>query len=467
MYKFTKISVALLFAVFLQACAVSKQYTRDDERLVQPDMFRPEFENPDTTNIAVVKWEDFFTDAVLKKHIDTALRGNLNLQIALERIKSSDAYYKQAKAQFFPTVTVAPEVNYTTQSTNTQFGQIIGERRHLVQYAIPVSLSWEADIWGKISSSKRSAQADLLSTAAGAQATQSLLVANVAQTYYQLLVLDEQRRITATTIENRKKSLETTKALKEAGTVTEVAVKQSEAQLLNVEGVLIDIDNQIKILENAFSLLLGKGPQSVERSQLNEQALRTDLAYGVPFQLLTNRPDVRAAEFDLMSAFEMTNVAKANFYPSLNLTASTGFQSIDIDKLFSLNSIFVNAIASLTQPIWNRRQIRTQHEVSLANQQIAYLNYRNSILTASKEVSDALINYEAQGKLMDIKKREYESYQTATEYSRELVNYGMANYLEVLVAQQNELSAQLSYLNAYFGKLSSMVQLYRALGGGA
>ncbi|MFV0607127.1 MAG: efflux transporter outer membrane subunit [Niabella sp.] len=462
------IIAAFLWLVFLfQSCAVSKQYTRDENGIVQPDMFRAEFQTKDTATLATIHWQDFFSDAQLRKYISEALNENLDLQMAMERIKTSEAYYNQAKAQFFPTVTVAPEVAYNTQSVNTQFGQIIGERRHLVQYSIPFALSWEADIWGKISSSKRAAHATLLSAASSVQAAQSLLVSNVAQLYYQLLVLDEQQSITEATIVTRKKSLETSKALKESGTLTEVAVRQSEALVLNAEGLLVTINNQIKILENTFSLLLGKNSGHINRSSLEMQTITTQLSYGVPMHLLVNRPDVRAAEFDLMNAFELTNVARANFYPSLKLTASTGLQSIDIDKLFSLNSLFVNAVASLTQPLWNKRQLRTQKEVALANRQIAYLNYRKSILTASKEVSDALLNYEAQNQLMTIKEKEYKTYQLATEYSQELVNYGMANYLEVLRSQENELNAQLSHLNAYYGKLSAVVQLYRALGGGA
>ncbi|MFV0606465.1 MAG: TolC family protein [Niabella sp.] len=186
MHTVSKIAAFLWLVFLFQSCAVSKQYTRDENGIVQPDMFRAEFQTADTTNLAAIRWEDFFSDNLLKQYITEALNENLDLQMAMERIKTSEAYYNQAKAQFFPTVTVAPEVAYNTQSVNTQFGQIIGERRHLVQYSIPFALSWEADLWGKISSSKRAAHATLLSAASSVQAAQSLLVSNVAQLYYQL-----------------------------------------------------------------------------------------------------------------------------------------------------------------------------------------------------------------------------------------------------------------------------------------
>ncbi len=467
MNKKSYIILFILFSVLLQSCFVSKKYTRNEALLVQPDMFRAEINQKDSSSIANIVWGEFFKDTILKNYIDVALKENLDLKMAVEKIKTSQSYYQQAKAQFFPSVAIAPEVSYNSQSLNTQFGQLFGERRHLVQYGIPFSLGWELDVWGKISSAKRASQAALLSTVASAQAYQSLLVGNVAKLYYQLLVLDEQFRITESTIITRTKSLETTKALKVAGTLTEAAVKQSEALLLNAKGLLVNIENQRTITENALAILLNQSPHKLERTHLDQQTIDHELLYGVPYDLLKNRPDIRAAEYELVNAFELSNVAQANFYPSLRITANTGLQSVDIDRLFSLKSLFVNTVASLTQPIWNKRQLTTQKEIAMANQQIAYLQYRKSILVATNEVSNALALYQTQTELMSLKQQEYNSYRLATEYSQELVNNGMANYLEVLRAQENELSAQLSYLNANYGRLIAVVDLYRALGGGA
>lgn len=456
--------VALLFT--LQSCFVAKQYERPQDSLPTVDLFRKEYQQVDSTNIGLIKREAFFTDPILQAYIETALLNNFDINIALENIKASRSYYLQSGKAFLPSLNVGPGVSYTSQSLNTQFGRMVGERQHLFQYDLTTSLSWEADIWGKLSSSKRAAFADMQRTITGQQALQTTLVSNVASLYYQLLVLDEQKKVTEYTILTRTKSLETTKALKLGGTLTEAAVKQSEALIYNAQALLVQLGNQIEVTENAFNLLLASEPKIVERGTLDGQQIEMDLAIGVPYQLLSNRPDVRAAEYDLMRTFQMVNVAKADFYPSFRLTASSGFQSINIDELFSPRELFGNVIGSLTQPIWNRRKLKTRHEVSLAEQQIAYLNYRKSILNAGKEVSDALSKFKSQHQIEGLKVKEYDAYRTATQYSEQLMNHGLANYLEVLRAQENELSTQINILDAKFQKLSAVVQLYKALGGG-
>src|SRR5690606_29191487 len=204
------------------------------------------------------------------------------------------------------------------------------------------------------------------------------------------------------TIVNRASSLETMKALKDAGNVTEVGVKQTEAQLHTARALLVDIEMNIKLLENTLSILLGGPPQAIERNLLDQQQLNTELKPGYPAQLLRNRPDIIAAEYGLINAFELTNVAKSNFYPSLGISATGGFQSLQLDELFSVNSLFANTVGSLTQPVFNRRQIRTQYEVAQSQQQIAYLDFKQALLNASKEVSDALYSYEAAGERIEV-----------------------------------------------------------------
>lgn len=467
MYKKTAFySLAMISMLLMSSCFVAKKYERPTLPEAEVDLFRPEYQQVDSSNIALLSWNEFFKDPFLKKYIEKALQQNLDLAVATEQIKIAQAYYRQATASLFPTLGVSPGLSYQTQSLNTQFGQIIGQRRHIFQYDLTGSLTWEADIWGKLSSAKRAALADWNRNIAAQQAVQTSLVSSLASIYYQLLVLDEQKKITQATIRTRARSLETSKALKESGTLTEVAVQQSEALMLNAQALEIQLDNQIKLLENTFNLLLGEPSKKVERMRLDQQDIQSDLAYGVPYQLLSNRPDIRAAEYNLISAFEMENSARANFYPSFRLTASTGFQSINFDDLFSPRAMFANVISSLTQPLWNKRQIRTQHEISLANKQIAYINYRRAMLTAGREVSDALVQIDAQDKIIRLKEQELSAYSNATEYAEELVNYGLANYLEVLRAQENELNTQLSLLNAQYTRLNAIVQLYKALGGG-
>ncbi|MBW3521517.1 efflux transporter outer membrane subunit [Chryseobacterium sp. NKUCC03_KSP] len=461
--KGTAFSV-VTFAV-LSSCMVRKEYERPaaavDEKLFRTDML-PQ----DSTSIANVSWKEIFTDPILQGHITKALENNLDVRIAVQSITSAEAYLKQAKAAYEPTLSIGPNYTFQTQSINTQFGQIIGERRYVNQFDITATIGWEADLWGKMKSQQKAQLATYLGTLAAHKAVKSDLVASIASAYFQLLTYDDQKRIIEETIKVRENNLETTKALKDAGTLTEVAVQQSQALVYNAKSLLIDIDTQIQLLENTMSLLMGESSQTIERSSLKSQSLPESLALGYPASLLSNRPDVMQAEFNLMNAFELTNVAKAQFYPTLKLTGSGGVQSVDIDHLFSVNSLFANVVAGLAQPILNKRQIKTNYDVSLANKETAYLNFRKSILTAGKEVSDAIRVFSVQDSFIDLKKKELDSYKRSVDYSQELVNYGMANYLEVLNASVNSLNAELNISNAEYSKMKAAVDLYQALGGG-
>ena len=458
--------ILIFFVSFLVvSCHTRQNYQRAND-VVDEKLFRTDALPKDSLSMANLSWKEIFTDAVLQKHIAKALENNLDIRIALQNIASAEAYLKQSKAAYQPTISVGPDYSFNTSSLNTQFGQIVGERRYINQFDITANLGWELDLWGKLKGQEKAQYAAYLSSVAAHQNVKSNLVASIATAYYQLLTFDEQKKIFSNTIEIRKKNLETTKALKEAGIVSEVAVQQSEALVYNAEASLVTLDVQIQMLENTISLLMGEPSHEIERTSLSTQnfALNTDLGY--PSALLANRPDVKQAEFNLINAFELTNAAKAQFYPSLRITGSTGVQSVDIDKLFSSNSVFANVLVGLAQPILNKRQIRTNYEVSLANQERAYLNFRKTILNAGNEVSDALKMYNAQDQFIAFKKKELSAYDKSVEFSQELVNYGMANYLEVLNANVNKLNAEINIANAQYTKLQAGVELYRALGGG-
>ncbi len=454
----------VLFAV-ASSCMARKEYHRPD-KVADEKLYRTDMLPSDSTNVANISWKEIFTDPILQKHISKALENNLDIRIALQSIASAEAYLKQSKAAYQPTLAVGPNYTFQTQSINTQFGQIIGERRYVNQFDITASIGWEADLWGKLKSQEKAQYAAYLGTIAAHKAVKSDLVASVASAYYQLLTFDEQKKIINETIAVREKNLETTRALKTSGTLTEVAVQQSEALVFNAKSLLIDIDTQIQLLENTMSLLMGEPSHAIERSTLESQKLPIDVKLGYPAQLLANRPDVMRAEFNLMNAFELTNSAKAQFYPTLKLTGSGGVQSVDIDHLFSVNSLFANVVAGLAQPILNRRAIRTNYDVSLANQETAYLNFRKAVLTAGKEVSDAIRVFSVQDSFIELKQKELNAYKNSVEYSQELVNYGMANYLEVLNASVNSLNAELNIANAEYNKMKAAVELYQALGGG-
>jgi len=456
-------SVAILAAV--SSCMARKEYERP-QNVVDEKLFRTDMLPSDSTNIANVSWKEIFTDPILQGHISKALENNLDIRIALQSITSAEAYLKQSKAAYQPTLTVGPGYTFQTQSLNTQTGQLFGQRRYINQLDLTASIGFEADIWGKLKAQEKAQMATYLGTVAAHKAVKSDLVASIASAYYQLLTFDDQKRIITETIAVREKNLETTKALKTSGTVTEVAVQQSEALVFNAKSLLIDIDTQIQLLENTMSLLMGEPSHSIERSSLKSQNVPIDLKLGYPVQLLANRPDVMKAEYSLMNAFELTNAAKAQFYPTLKITGNGGLQSMDIDHLFSVNSLFASVVGGLAQPILNKRTIKTNYEVSLANQETAYLNFRKTVLTAGKEVSDAIRVFSVQDSFIDLKQKELESYKKSVDYSQELVNYGMANYLEVLNASVNSLNAELNISNAQYSKMKAAVELYQALGGG-
>src|SRR5690606_10365179 len=284
--------------------------------------------------------------------------------------------------------------------------------------------------------------------------------------YYQLLALDAQLVITKKTIENRESGVETIQALKDAGQVNQVAVDQNIAQYNNARALQVDLEAAIFRTENTLSILLGKAPQHFERSGLDGQAINTDLKLGVPVTLLRNRPDVMAAEYGLIESFELTNVARSNFYPSLTLTGSGGFQSLELDQLINTNSLFANLVGGLAQPIFNQRRIKTQHEVAKAQQEQALLNFKKSILVAGNEVSNALYAYTAETKKFEFRQNEVEALRNAEKNSEELLINGYANYLDLLTARQSELSAELNVIDSKLQQLLSVVNLYEALGGG-
>ena len=448
--------------LLLASCFAAKEYERPQE-LIDETYYRTDAIEQDSINMAVVSWRELFSDPILQEHIETGLENNIDIRVALQQILAAEAYFKQGKAGYFPTLDATAQMTHQELSSNSQFGGLFSS---LDQYELSASLSWEADIWGKIRSNKRAFGAQYLQTVEAHKAVKTQLVAMIASSYYQLLALDEQLRVTEETIETRSSSLETTKALKEAGNVTEVGVKQTEAQLYTAQALRIDLINEIRLLENSFSILLGQQPGTIERDGLRNQEIETSLKTGVPAQLLVNRPDVRASEFALINAFELTNVARSNFYPSLTLSASGGLQALQIDELFDTNSLFATLIGGLTQPIFNRRSIKTQYEVAQAQQEQARLQFKQALLTASREVSDALYTYEAATEKLDVKRKEFESYNTATEYSEELLDNGLANYLEVLTARENALNSSLDLINTRLTQLQSVVDLYEALGGG-
>ena len=436
-------------ALTLTACAGRKTYERPN--VVNEKLFRTDNIPTDSLSSANVSWRNIFTDATLQGHINKALSNSLDVRVAMQNVASAQAYLKQSKAAFIPTL--AAQANYTRATYNNLFD-------------ITGSASWEADIWGKLSAQKRASYASYLATVEAQKAVQSEVVATLATAYYQLLMLDKQKKVLEQTIDFRQKSLETTKHLKEAGSTTEVATKQIEALVYNAQAQLISIKNSVWALENTICVLLGEEPHTIERTTLAEQNFPTNFQQGYAVKLLQNRPDVAREELTLRNAFEMTNVARAAFYPTLTLSARGGFSSTELDTWISAKSIFANFVAGLAQPILNRRQIRTQYEVKQIEQETALLNFKKVILSAGKEVSDAMQHFSSQTEFIDLKTKEMKAYQEATDYSKQLFDSGMVNYLEVITAEVNRLNAELSVAESQFTRMQYGISLYKALGGG-
>ncbi|MCY1634126.1 efflux transporter outer membrane subunit [Marinifilum sp. D737] len=465
-----KIIYGVVFLAFattsLQSCFVAKKYQQPDIEI--QDQYR-NVSTTDSATLANMPWEELFTDKQLKKLINEVLDSNLDLQMAVERVNAAEAYYKQGKMGYLPSLNLSANGGNYELSDNSQSGVAAGGNGpNYENYQLNGTISWEADIWGKIRSNKRAAQASFLQSEASKRAVESSLIANTASAYYQLLALDAQVEVAERTVTTRKESLETMKSLKDAGQVTEAAVKQTEAQLYSTQILLLDLKQNVSLLENTISLLLGRNPNMIERGKLTNQDIKIELNTGFPVQLLRNRPDVMLAEYGLMNAFELTNVARSNFYPTISVSATAGLESMNFDDWFDSGAIFSNIVGNLTQPLFNKRRVRTQHEVAKAQQAEARHNFKKSVLTASKEVSDALYSYESEQNKYEIRKQELQALTEAVSYSEELLNnaYQNTTYLEVLTARSNALSSEINMIDSKFKQLNAIVELYKALGGG-
>lgn len=459
-----KIIHTVLFAgILLVSSCVTTRYERPD--MNASNLYR-ENTSEDTTSMADLEWKKLFSDPVLQDLIEKGLANNLNLKQAVERIHISQAYLKHSKMAFLPSLQLditSTDAKQSERAVNAPPG-LLQLTTHTNR--IQLGTSWEADIWGKLRSAKRGAIAGMLQSDASKRAVQTQLIVDIANTYYNLLAFDQQLKVTQETIELRKKEVETLTALQESGKVTSAEVLQSQANQYAAEVMVPELQNQIWQAENLLNYLLARGPEKITRGTLDEQVIYTDLRLGVSSQLLKNRPDVQEAEYSFIAAFENTNVAKTYFYPSLTLTANGGFASFKIQDLFS-QSIFYNIIGGLTQPIFNRGQNKARLRTAKAEQQIAFYNYQDVILRSGMEVSNALYAYQNATERERIRKQQIESLTTAVENTQELLsNRSETNYTDVLSSEQNLIAAQLNGINDKLDQLQSVVNLYRALGGG-
>lgn len=460
-----KYILMIITATLLSACSITKKYERPST--LSTDKLYRDQSGTDSTTIANMPWQTVFKDQKLNALIQKGLDQNLNLKNAIENIVQARATLRQTKLAYYPTLELDANATRNKQSKAAlNFPAGININTLTTTYKLGLSTSWEADIWGKLSSSKRAALATYLSTDAAKQAVQTQLISDIANNYFLLLAYDKQLEITKSTLESRIKNVEVIKALKEGAIVTGASVVQSEANQHAAEVLIPDLKRSIRETENALNILLGQASGPIERGVLADQVIPEKIAIGLPAQLLENRPDVRQAEFDFRTAFETTNMAKTYFYPSLTLTASGGLSTLQLKNFFD-QSIFYSIIGGLTQPLFNQGLNRARLTNAQSRQVQAYNNFQQSLLVAGQEVSNALYAYQMAVEKEDSREKQIEALEKAVDFTQQLLEYSSAtNYTDVLTSEQNLLAAQLSGVNDNLQKLQAVVDLYRALGGG-
>ena len=410
----------------------------------------------DTTNMGNVPWKEIFTDPKLQALIEEGLANNVDMQAAILRVEEARVMLTSARLSFLPSINLAPQGTATS----------MGGSNYVKAYQLPVSASWEIDLFGKILNTKRGQKVAYEQSKYAEQAVRSQIICGIANVYYSLLMLDRQVEITTETAAIYKENVRAMEAMKIAGMTTEAAVAQMRAASHQVEASLLDLKRQVRETENSLAVLLARTPQTVERGTLAEQVMPEELAAGVPMQLLENRPDVKMAEMTLAAAYYTTNSARAAFYPGLNITGLAGWTNGSGVTVVNPGEFMLQALASLAQPIFNNGKLIANLKVSKAEEKIAQMNYQQTILEAGKEVSDALFLFDTQTKKLAEDRGQVEQLDKAVTYTNALFQSGEATYLEVLTSQQNLLSAQLSEVADNFQRIQAVINLYSALGGG-
>ncbi len=447
----------VIVMVTFASCRIIQPYHQPKE-LVSDSLFR-DINTKDTTTLADIPRKQLFTDTILQSLIEEGIKNNPDIQIALTRIRSAEANYRQANAAFYPGI----DANASAAIQKPAVAQ--ASRSQL--YEVYASASWEADIWGKLKTARRAQLAALLQSDAYRRAVQTQLIADIATNYYALLGYDSQLQITRQTVENRKLDVETMKTLKESDVVNGAAVVQSEANRYAAEVTIPDLKQNIRETENTISVLLGRNPGPVMRDSLINQSVSYDLRTGVPLQLLTHRPDVQEAEYQFRYNFELTNSARTYFYPALTITAQAGMFNTAFNNYFNTASFFGNIIGGLTQPVFNRRLNRQRLEVAKAQQDEALITFKKTLLSAGEEVSNALYNYTAAAEKIGLRSQQISFLEKAVDYTKELLKYtSSTNFTDVLTSEQSLLAAQLNHVSDRLQQLQAVVTLYRSLGGG-
>lgn len=452
-----KIFYIAICAVLLNSCHIYRDYQRP-EGLPVDSLYRDinPSEVADTSNLGMLSWKEVFRDTCLQRLIEYGLQNNTDMQVALLRVDQAQAQLKSAKLAFLPSLTLSPQGTLTS----TDGGKAVKT------YELPVQASWEIDLFRKLRNAKQETLASLLQQQAYRQAVQSELIASVANSYYSLLMLDEQVEISVGTLDVWKEQIRTMEARLKVGEETENAVTQARASLYELEASYNDLLRQQRETENALCTLLGTTAREIERGRLYEQTFPQQLSAGVPLSLLSRRPDVVQAEMELAAAYYSTNQARSAFYPSLTLSGSAGWTNSLGQVVTNPGGWILSAVASLSQPIFNRGKLISNLRVSKDEEQIALLNYKQAILNAGEEVNNALYAIESVERNLTIHTNQCWQLERTVQTSESLYRTGNASYLELLTARQSLLNARLNLVTDKFTYCQSIINLYSSLGGG-
>lgn len=457
---------------FLSACKVSKDVETPKAEL--PANFRNSVAatTADTSSIADIQWKNFFTDATLQKLIDSAIAKNYDMQIAVKNIDAAQQLFKQVKWNYVPEVALNVTASSNRPSDNSITGLSIAQynigTKHVEDYSANLALSWEADIWGKIRNQSRQALAQYLQTTEAKKAIQTNIVAGVSQGYYNLLMLDAQLDIAKKNVKLNDSTLRIIRLQYDAGQVTLLAVQQAEAQQQAAAQLVPQFERNVAVQENALSILAGRLPDSIERNgTLNDVKFPETLTAGVPSTLISRRPDVRSQELALTIANAKVGITKSEMYPALRITASGGVNSFKASNWFNIPAALFGIVAgSVVTPLLQHKELSTQYQVAKIDREKTVLQFRQSVLNAVGEVSDALVKIEKLKQEQAIAANRVKTLQQATTNASLLFKNGLANYLEVITAQSNVLQGELALASIKRDELTATADLYRSLGGG-
>jgi NodT family efflux transporter outer membrane factor (OMF) lipoprotein len=460
-------------AMFFAACSTPILVEQSVNRSV-PAGFNS---SRDTTNSADVKWKDYFTDPFLNALIDTALLNNQELNITMQEIEISKNEVMARKGEYLPFVNfgggmgVDKVARYTSRGASEATTEIDDGKEMpepLADFIGGAYATWEVDIWHKLRNAKKAAFTRYLASVEGRNFLVTNLIAEIANSYYELLALDNQLEIVQQNIEIQRNALEIVKVQKEASRVTELAVRKFEAEVFNTRSLQYDIQQSILETENRINFLVGRFPQPVRRNSQNfNNLIPAAVQTGIPSQLMENRPDIRQAELELQAAKIDIEVARANFYPSLGLSASFGLQAFNPTYLIKLpESLLATLTGDLIAPLVNKNAIKAIYFNANASQIQAIYNYERTVLNAYIEVANQLSNINNLELSYDLKSKQVEALSQSIDISNDLFKSARADYMEVLLTQRDALESKFELVETKKRQLSAFVNMYHALGGG-